>query len=249
MWHSTSGPETHFVLEALAYLIGGRLYWRQARRQTGPALPDRLVLLAAAIGGALLGSKLLHVAEHFTYLSGHADLRLWLSGKSVLGGLLGGTLATEIAKKAIGWTQPTGNAWLDALTAGLIIGRLGCQLSGTWDQTYGTPAGLPWAWDYGDGVGRHPTGFYEMILIGLAWWLARRPAFFHRAGAGFAVFMLAYCVIRLGLEFLKPPFGAAAADALPIMRYAGLTAIQWCALAGIAWHAVMLKYRLRNPKS
>jgi hypothetical protein len=33
-----------------------------------------------------------------------------ISGKSILGGLLGGTLGTEIGEKAIDWREPTGDA-------------------------------------------------------------------------------------------------------------------------------------------
>ena len=103
-----------------------------------------------------------------------------MGGKLVLGGFIGGTLGVEITKKAIDWTKTTGDPWVPALAVGLIIGRLGCQFSGTWDQTYGIPTALPWAWDYGDGIGRHPTGFYEIPLVGIAYGLTRFPAIQNR---------------------------------------------------------------------
>lgn len=245
MLHSTAGTQAHFVLELLAYAVGARVYWRCLDRNTLPPMPDRLLLLGAAILGAFVGSKLLHVAEHFDTLVARDDAALWLAGKSVLGGFLGGTLGSEIAKKLLHWTRPTGDAWVPALAAGLIIGRIGCQLSGTWDQTYGTPTALPWAWDYGDGIGRHPTALYEIVLVALSYACTRHALFQRAPGAPFAVFMLLYCASRLGLECLKPPFGAAAIDALPVMQAAGFTAIQWAAIIGIFWYGALLRMRLR----
>jgi hypothetical protein len=56
----------------------------------------------------------------------------------------------------------------------------------------------------------------------------------------FNAFLLAYCLLRFLIEFLKPPFGAAAPGAVPIDRLAGLTAIQWTGLAGAAWMGVRM---------
>lgn len=247
MWHSLTGPDLHFVLEVAAYFVGARIYWRLARQQPQPPLADRLLLLGGALFGAMLGSKLLHVMEHLPDLLAHQDFRLWIGGKSLLGGLLGGTLGVEWVKRSIHWTRPTGDPWVPALTVGLVIGRIGCQVSGTWDQTYGAPTDLPWAWDYGDGMGRHPTALYEIALVLVVFALTRVAALRTHVGAPFAAFLLAYCAIRFGLEFFKPPFGAIAAGSLSVARYAGITAIQWAALIGMAWYSLLLRKRLRQP--
>lgn len=247
MWHSLPGPAAHVVLETLAYLVGASIYWRQASREPHPPIEHRVLLLGGAVLGAMLGSKLLHVMEHLPTLLARNEFALWIGGKSVLGGFFGGTLAVELVKKSIGWTRPTGDPWVTALAAGLIVGRIGCQLSGTWDQTYGVPTALPWAWDYGDGVGRHPTAGYEIILVGCALLATRLQTLRQHAGARFAAFLLYYCVIRFGLEWLKPPFGTSAEGTLPVALYGGLTAIQWTALAGTAWYVGLLRLRLRSP--
>jgi prolipoprotein diacylglyceryltransferase len=243
--HSLSGTLPHQVLEIAAYAIGGRLYWRQARQYPQPQTVDRLLILGAAIFGAFLGSKLLHIAEHLPYLLQHRDdMKLWLGGKSVLGGFIGGTWAVELAKWSAGWRRTTGDAWLPALPVGLMIGRIGCQLSGVWDQTYGIPTSLPWAWDYGDGIGRHPTALYEIVLIALlAWAVTRIPA---GTGRRFSAFMAGYCLIRLGVEFLKPPFGLAARDTLPVASYIDLTAIQWAAVAGASYFFIRFHQQSRR---
>jgi prolipoprotein diacylglyceryltransferase len=244
MLHSLSGQAPHFLLELLAYAVGARLYWSAARSQPMPAdLGDRLALIAGAACGAFAGSKLLHVLEHLPALVEANELVLWMAGKSLLGGLLGGTLGVELVKRSIKWTRPTGDAWVGALAAGIMVGRVGCQLSGLWDLTYGGPTSLPWAWDYGDGIGRHPTAAYEIVLVGLLWaalarWRTAAP------GARFAAFILGYCAIRFGLELMKPPFAGPAPGTLPVALYAGLTAIQWAALGGAAYFAASLRRRL-----
>ena len=239
-------PMVHFALEACAYAVGARMYWRAARAQPAPPRNDRLALLAGAILGAFIGSKLLHLAEHLPALVQANDVQLWLAGKSLVGGLLGGTLGVELVKRNIGWTRPTGDAWVPALASGIMVGRIGCQLSGMWDLTYGIPTTLPWAWDYGDGIGRHPTATYEILLVGALWfalagWHVAAP------GARFAAFLLGYCVIRFMLEFLKPPFGPPEASALPAALYGGLTAIQWAAALGATYFTVSLSRRLSQP--
>lgn len=242
------GHHLHLVLELLAYFVAARMYWYFAKADSiKPSKIDRLCLLAGAVFGAALGSKGLHVLEHLPALLQQSDAWLWLGGKSVLGGFLGGTIGVEITKKLVGWRVSTGDAWVPALASGLVLGRIGCQFSGTWDGTYGSPTALPWAWDYGDGIGRHPTAFYEIILVlaltCVVWQYQRLRA---ASGARFATFLMGYCIIRFGLEFLKPPFGLAADGVLPVALYAGLTAIQWAAITGVCGYFCLLKYRLNS---
>jgi prolipoprotein diacylglyceryltransferase len=226
-------PVVHVAIEWLAYFVGARVYFRQ-RRASPIAVPrsDQLLLLACTLFGAAAGAVLLHAAESWAWLV-HQPPSHWISGKSVLGGLLGGTLGTELGKRMVGWTASTGDAWVPALVAGLVVGRIGCQLSGTWDSTYGAPTGIAVGWDYGDGIPRYPTALLEIVVVLGLWAMLRRRAW-TRAGQLFNAFILGYSLLRLLLEFLKPPFGAAAAGAIPVDRYAGLTAIQWAALGGAA---------------
>lgn len=229
----------HFIFEALGYFVGAQIYWRLSKRYVHPATVDRFLLLGAAIFGAFLGSKILHVLEHLPFLLEHGtNYELWLSGKSVLGGFIGGTLAVEIAKKAIGWKISTGDAWVIPIAVGLMIGRLGCQFSDLNDLTYGTATQLSWGWDYGDGIKRHPTAFYEILAVGLL--VSLLYCFKIKVlGVRFAYFMAGYCVIRLLIDFLKPPFGDDL-GLLPVANYMGLTAIQWTAILGLIyflWHA------------
>jgi prolipoprotein diacylglyceryltransferase len=93
------------------------------------------------------------------------------------------------------------------LSLAIAVGRIGCFLGGLDDQTYGTPTTLPWAVDFGDGIGRHPVQLYESISMTVfaAWffWLLHA----HREFAmrrGFYIFAIVYGVERFLWEFLKP---------------------------------------------
>jgi prolipoprotein diacylglyceryltransferase len=209
-------------------------------------LLDRWVILGCVLFGAALGSKLLHVLEHIGYFMHGASGHEFLAGKSVLGGLVGGTLGAELGKRWVGWGASTGDAWVPAIAVGLMIGRVGCQLSGLWDGTFGSRTTLPWGWDYGDGVGRHPTALYEILAVATCWALVQRvPS--RPSGARFAAFLAGYCLIRFLLEFFKPPFGGDQGAGLPVATLAGLTAIQWLALLGFLAYLQLYRYRRQTP--
>jgi phosphatidylglycerol---prolipoprotein diacylglyceryl transferase len=247
MWlHSFQSPIPHIALETLAYCVAASVYWARAR--ISPVAKrdaaTRWVLLGGAVFGAMVGSKVLHILEHLPALREAGDAALWMGGKSVLGGFLGGTLMVELCKRLSGVRVATGDPWVAALAVGLVIGRIGCQLSGTWDQTYGSPTLLPWAWNYGDNIGRHPVALYEIACVGFAFAVSTRVI--SKTGASFALFLCLYCLGRLGLEFFKPPFGTMAVGTLPVALYGELTAIQWAACFGILWYGALLRVRLRR---
>jgi len=238
-----STPLVHVGLEWLAYLLSAQVYLRTRRKSPiEVSKVDQMLLLSCTIIAAALGALSLHIAESWSWVS-QQPTQAWISGKSVLGGLLGGTLGTEFGKRLVNWRHSTGDAWVPALGIGLVVGRIGCQLSGTWDMTYGSPTGASWGWNYGDGIPRYPTALMEALAVLAMWaWLRRRS--WSRSGQMFNAFLLGYCLLRFFIDFLKPPFGAAAADAtVPLDLFLGLTAIQWTALAGAAW----MTSRLRRP--
>lgn len=219
----------HFFLESLAYCVGFAIYSRQ-RRRSGDVLasPDRSSIIVAAIAGAALGSKLLGWLENPADLLQHWRDPLWLlGGKTIVGGLLGGTAAVEWTKARLGIRQRTGDLFAIPICTGIAVGRIGCFLAGLSDRTYGNPTGLPWGVDFGDGVRRHPTQLYEVgfcvALALLLRWLANRP---HAEGDLFRVFLFSYMAWRLVIDFLKPE-----------PRLAGLTAIQWCCAGAVLWYA------------
>jgi len=219
----------HFFLESLAYIVGFAIYRRQ-HRASGDFLtsPDRTSLVVAAIIGAALGSKLLAWFESPVVTIQHwSDLAFLLGGKTIVGGLFGGTMAVEWTKARLGISRRTGDLFALPIVVGTAVGRLGCFLAGLRDRTYGSPTILPWGIDFGDGIRRHPTQIYEILfLLALAALLVRLRSAPHREGDLFRVFLISYFAWRLGIDFLKPD-----------PHFAGLSAIQWCCAAGMLWYA------------
>jgi prolipoprotein diacylglyceryltransferase len=222
-------PWLHPVFEALAY-SGGFWSYLALKKRRGDPLPaeQRLTVITAAAVGAALGSKLLALFEEPALTLAHLkDPRLWMGGKTVVGGLVGGWLAVELAKKLIGVKTSTGDLFAIPLCAGIIIGRIGCFMAGIADHTYGNPTNLPWGVDLGDGISRHPTQIYEIVfLLGLAGfihWRSLRP---HRVGDLFKYFMLGYLGLRLAIDFIKP---------IPAV-WLGLSSIQWVCVGALLWN-------------
>lgn len=217
----------HGLLEFIAYAAGFALY-RRRRAQLSDPHDDltRWRLLAAAALGALLGARLLAWAADPASLAAYPWWIRPFAAKTIVGGLLGGTLAVEWAKRRLGITARTGDVYAEALALAILIGRLGCFLQGVGDHTAGTPSSLPWALDQGDGIPRHPAALYEALGCGvLLWLLARLRRAVHDTGDLFRAFLLGYCALRFGLEFIKP-----------YPRVLGLTAYHWACLALlIAW--------------
>jgi phosphatidylglycerol:prolipoprotein diacylglycerol transferase len=232
-----SGESIHLFLEVAAFSIGGLLYWHR-RNAAGRQLPDtasRLAVLAGAALGAALGSRLLYALQYLTALL-QQPWQVWLGGKTLVGALLGGIFGVEAGKRAIGWRESTGDAFVVPLLVAIAIGRIGCQLSGLADQTYGNETSLPWSWNYGDGAGRHPAALYEIVLLGALAWAVHRPLFGAVSGDRFKAFITGYLLLRFLLEFLKPPFGPAAAGALDPDLWGPFSAIQWACLFGLAYY-------------
>jgi phosphatidylglycerol---prolipoprotein diacylglyceryl transferase len=219
----------HAVFETLAYAVGFRAYLA-LRRRRGDIIADgmRWSIVAAAIAGAAIGSKVLYWFEDPAATWQHlADPVFLLQGKTIVGGLVGGLIAVEATKIATGIQESTGDLFAVPLAVGIGIGRIGCFLTGLPDHTHGIETALPWAVDFGDGVGRHPTQLYEAVFCAaLAVALsrfARRP---HVNGDVFKWFMVGYLGLRLLIDFLKPD-----------PTFGGLSSIQWVVLALLIYYA------------
>lgn len=219
----------HLIFETMAYAVGFAIY-RRHRRQLGDPLPDahRSSVIVAAILGAAIGSKLLGWAEDPGEFARHwREWQFLLGGKTVVGGLLGGTAAVEWVKRRMGVTRRTGDLFAIPLAVGIAIGRVGCWMAGLADRTYGSATGLPWGVDLGDGVARHPVQLYEIgFLVVLTALLGRMRHAPHREGDLYRAFLIAYLAWRFCVDFLKPA-----------LAFGGLSAIQWTCAAALVWYA------------
>lgn len=224
----------HFLFESLAYLIGFRTYLA-LRARSRDDIPDetRLWVIAAAAVGAVLGSRVLVWIQHPGLTWDHRSDPAWLfGGKTIVGGLLGGLIAVETAKRMLDEKRSTGDLFVIPLCVGMAIGRIGCFLGGLGDHTYGNATTLPWGVDFGDGVRRHPAQLYEIVALGAiavwAWRAQRRIASGDLIrGDAFRGFLSLYLVFRFALDWIKP-------EPRP---YAGLSGIQIACFAGLLYHA------------
>ncbi len=203
------------------------------------ALTPRLALIAGAILGAAIGARLSWwLQDPLTAFTNFPDVMALMQGKSILGGLLGGVVGVELAKWRVAVHESTGDAFVVPIIVALIIGRIGCHLTGLSDHTAGLPSALPWAQDFGDGIARHPTALYEIAFL-MVWasviaWLSPRLS---ERGDRFRLLMFGYLGFRCAIESLKP---------LPFAYPFGLSGLQWLSLAGIAYYSRSMPRMLRT---
>src|SRR5262249_36862430 len=206
-----------------AYLVGFQTYLVLRRRELrDPVAPvsgqTHVWIIVGAIFGALFGSKILAIVESFPdYWTMRTDPRVWIEGKTIVGGLLGGWIGVEIVKRLRCVRGSTGDAYVAPLVLGIAIGRVGCFLTGLSDHTHGKPTALSWGVDFGDGIKRHPTQLYEIIAVLLIGAIVyARSLKHHPRGSLFRLFLFLYLLFRFLVEFIKPTF----------KPYIGLSAIQ-----------------------
>lgn len=218
----------HLLLEILAYTVAFLIY-RYLRNTEADPISDavRWTVITAAAAGAAIGSRVLYWGEDpYSTLALWRDPRYLLNGKTIVGGLIGGLIAVELAKRLVGEKRSTGDLLAPPIAVGIAIGRVGCFLEGLPDHTYGVATSLPWGIDFGDGIRRHPTQLYEclfaLILGGCLLRMLRRP---HQNGDVFKAFMVSYMAWRLAIDSLKPG-----------VRIFGLSGIQWACVGMLIYY-------------
>lgn len=219
------------VLVALGLLVAAWVRRREVARLGYDRTPGHAVIGFAALFGGLIGSKLgmaLFVPPAELVRLGYAALDGDLTGKTVVGGIAGGYVAVELAKKAVGVRHSTGDAFAVSLPLAQGIGRIGCFLHGCCG---GTATGAFWAVG-----GRHPVQLYEAgldLALAAAIWSVRgqeRPQ-----GHLFRWALVGYGAIR----FLLEPFRGDAG-----WRVGPLTAVQIvCGAAVVGFGVTLLRRR------
>jgi len=229
----------HLVLEYLAFFIAFR-YYLSLRRSTTDAISNknRLSIILGAIIGAFIGSRLIGFLENpMIEFTSYNTIHL-LNTKSIMGGLFGGLIGVEASKKIIKEKQSSGDLFVFPIIAGIIIGRIGCFLSGVKEFTYGRETNFVMGMDLGDGLSRHPTALYEIVFLFLLFILLKKINFFTKEENGllFKIFMISYFGFRFLIEFIKPN----------IFYVMGLSSIQWlcitCWIYYIPTFKKMIKY-------
>jgi len=194
------------------------------------------ILQGISLFAALLGAKFAVVmGDGLWPLQPFDNWRgLLTSGRSIVGALLFGFLAAEIAKPLLRYKLPPNDRFAMLLPFSLGIGRIGCLLTGC-------SRGLPWdgmfAITYADGIPRHPAQVYDMLFnfaLGFIFIALYRRKLLH--GRLFALYLVCYGIFRFISEFWRET----------IKAFAGFSAYQWLSVAmvivGIAALAIRSYY-------
>lgn len=183
----------------LAGIVASICFWsRLARRDN-----RLLVIYVAALIGAFLGAKVVYFfAEGYQHL-GASDMWLQLAtGKTILGGLLGGYVAVELTKRLVGYAGITGDWFATIVPVAISLGRIGCWLHGCCLGKVCQPSWFTVT--DSAGAARWPSVPME-ILFNLVMIAALVPL--RRAGAlpgqHFHLYLIAYGVFRFLHEFLR----------------------------------------------
>lgn len=224
----------HLVLEYLAFFIGFRYYVYLRKGIVDPiSTMNRLSIILGAVIGALIGSRLIGFLENPMVDLSKADIIQLLNTKTIMGGLFGGLLGVELAKKIIGETRSSGDLFTFPIIVGIFFGRIGCFLSGIREFTYGKITSFFLGINLGDGLKRHPLALYELVFLILLF------AFLNdiqkkktlENGMLFKYFMMLYFTFRFMIEFLKPN----------TFFVAGLSSIQiLCLICLLYYHKTIL---------
>lgn len=216
----------HFIFEWLAFFIAFRYYvYLRKQNQDHISSRNRLSIILGAIVGAFIGSRLIGFLENPLITFNAGNIIQVLNAKSIMGGLFGGLIGVEVAKRVINEKHSSGDLFTFPIIVGIIIGRIGCFLSGTNEFTYGSTTNLMTGMDLGDGLLRHPTSLYELIFLLLLFLALRKfkTLLLTESGLLFKCFMISYFGFRFLIEFIKPN----------VFFVLGMSSIQW--LCMICW--------------
>ena len=232
---------THLVLDIVAF-VAAIIYYIRLRSKSGDviSLENRLDLIIGAIIGALIGSRLLASFEDVKYTMTNLSLLVVFAQQTIMGGIIGGIIGVEIAKKIKSIKIATGDVYVFPLILGIMIGRIGCFLTGVSDRTVGLPCSLPWCFSQGDGISRHPASLYEILFLAILWVVLYQinKRFKLDSGVLFRLFVIAYSAYRLVVEFIKP-HGT---------LFMGLSSIQFGCLAAAIFFSVQLLWRYHHKR-
>jgi len=196
-------------------------------------------LYIAALLGAMTGAKVLYLIAEGWQDWPQPDRWLRLaSGKTILGGLIGGWLAVEGMKKLSGIRQTTGDWFAIVVPLGCALGRIGCILQGCCPGAVCAP-GTRFALNDASGVPRWPAAPLELLFqfsfLSAAYSLQK---FRILTGQRFHLYLISYGLFRFWHEFHR------ATPSPPWLPWQ-LTAYQIAALILIGAASLAMRRRAR----
>jgi phosphatidylglycerol:prolipoprotein diacylglycerol transferase len=230
-----------YALSVLLALAVGALFPVMQEMKEKQERRQYLLLQGIMLAGAVIGCKaaVLFGETGWPFASIDHWQTILVSGRSILGALIFGLVAAEIAKPIMGYTRPPNDRFAAVLPFTLAIGRVGCLL-------HGCCRGVPWngfcAIRYSDGIPRHPVVVYEMIFdmaVGISFiWMVRRGVL---RGRLYSLFLILYGLFRFFSEFIRET---------PKLYRGWLSGYQvLCAVAVLTGIAFFVKYSRRDHET
>ncbi len=198
----------HPILEWIGIFLAMRLYAiLKKKKKSNLSSTQSLSIVIGALIGALIGSKIIGTLENpaAIFEVKNQFLYFWTSN-TIVGGLAFGILGVELTKKIIKYNESTGDLMVYPLILAMIIGRIGCFLTGVFENTFGIPTDFIFGMYLGDAYLRHPVTLYEIgfliIFAFVNYFISKKMTF--PSGFLFQFFMLNYFTFRFFLDFIKP---------------------------------------------
>lgn len=177
-----------YLVTLVAGVAIGAAYWIRQSKQDS-SLP---LIYFGGLVGAFLGAKLAFLfAEGWLHFDHPQRLMIWLSGKSITGGLLGGWIGVELTKRSIGYSATTGDRFAVLIPIPLALGRIGCLHAGCCRGN--DVCGFIWP--------SIPVEIgFQLLALAILFTLKRRDLF---PGQLFHLYLIAYGLFRFAHEFLR----------------------------------------------
>ena len=166
--------------------------------------------------------------------------RFDFSGKTVIGGIVGGWIGVEIAKKWVGITTRTGDTYALALPLAIAVGRIGCHLNGC---CYGSETDLAFGVDL-HGAHRHAAPLYEAVLdVGVAAWVYATRAWPRPSGHLFRESVIGLALARVLTEFVRGD------PAIALGPFTAAQVVSALFATGLIVHVVIERTRARATRT
>ena len=195
-----STPQPWYPLLILVgLLVSAKLWTRRAGND-----PLLALLYIAGLVGAIVGAHLGYIlAEGYTHLGQPNALLKMFSGRTILGGLLGGYLGVELGKRLINYRNATGDVFAVIVPVALALGRIGCYLQGcclgracdshAWYAVTDAAGTFRWPAPLAEAA-------FNLIAATILWQLSRRRV---ATGQLFHLYLIAYGLMRFFHEFAR----------------------------------------------
>ena len=167
---------------------------------------QRILIGGAAFIGSMIGAKIPFLADRGW--GAFYDGMVWFAdGKTILGGIVGGYVAVELAKWIANIRTRTGDTFALPVAVAVAIGRIGCFVAGC---CFGRVTTVPWGVAFPlaqdqPGILRHPTQLYEVafhFVAALTLLVMDRKRWL--VGNQIKAYLIAYMIYRFLSEWLRP---------------------------------------------